>query len=125
MLLLNRHPGLGKFLVASALTLLYLLSTPFVAGTMLQKLEIPFAPTISQSEAQVIVLLGSGTYFNAAEYGGDTVSRYGPGAHSLCRAPASAHRQADTGDRWRPARQQFFRSSTDESGAGKRFSGSG
>ncbi len=36
VLLLRRHPRLGKLLVVSTLILLYLLSTPFIAGTMLQ-----------------------------------------------------------------------------------------
>ncbi|MCX7183847.1 MAG: YdcF family protein [Nitrosospira sp.] len=76
VLLLRRHPRLGKLLVASTLILLYLLSTPFVAGTMLQKLETPFVPGFADSGAQAIVVLGGGTYFNAVEYGGDTVSRY-------------------------------------------------
>lgn len=76
VLLLRRHPRLGKLLVVSTLILLYLLSIPFIAGTMLQKLETPFVPDFADSGAQAIVVLGGGTYFNAVEYGGDTVSRY-------------------------------------------------
>ena len=76
MLLLRRHPELGKFVVVTTLILLYLLSTPFVAGTMLQKLETPFAPGFSNNGAQAIVMLGGCTHFNSAEYDGDTVSRY-------------------------------------------------
>src|SRR6185437_1434141 len=76
MLLLKRRPRTGKILVVSALTLLYLLSTPFVAETALQKLETlpahnPF------DRIQAIVVLGAGTYFNAPEYDGNTVNRLG------------------------------------------------
>lgn len=76
LLLLKRRPRTGKILVASALALLYLLSTPFVAETALQKLETlpvhnPF------DKIQAIVVLGAGTYFNAPEYDGSTVNRLG------------------------------------------------
>jgi uncharacterized SAM-binding protein YcdF (DUF218 family) len=76
ILLLKRRPTTGKILVVSALALLYLLSTPFVAETALQKLETlpahnPF------DRIQAIVVLGAGTYFNAPEYDGNTVNRLG------------------------------------------------
>ncbi|MEO6824574.1 MAG: YdcF family protein [Nitrosospira sp.] len=76
LLLLKRRPRTGKILVASALALLYFLSTPFVAETALQKLETlpvhnPF------DKIQAIVVLGAGTYFNAPEYNGSTVNRLG------------------------------------------------
>jgi uncharacterized SAM-binding protein YcdF (DUF218 family) len=76
VLLLKHHPRLGRFLLASTLVLLYLISTPFIAETMLQKFETPYVADSVNSEGQVIVVLGGGTYFNAVEYGGDTVSRY-------------------------------------------------
>lgn len=76
VLLLGRCPRMGSFLVMSALVLLYLLSTPYVAETALQKLEKPPAPH-SFDTVQAIVILASGTYFNAPEYGGDTVNRLG------------------------------------------------
>ena len=40
-LLLKRRPRLGKLMVWSALALLYLLSIPFVAEALLQRLETP------------------------------------------------------------------------------------
>ena len=69
VLLLTHHPRLGRFLLASTLVLLYIISTPFVAETMLQKIETPYVADIVNSEGQVIVVLGGGTYFNAVEYG--------------------------------------------------------
>ena len=76
VLLLKHHPRLGRFLLASTLALLYLISTPFIAETMLQKIETPYVADSVSSEGRVIVVLGGGTYFNAVEYGGDTVNRY-------------------------------------------------
>ena len=76
VLLLTHHPRLGRFLLASTLVLLYIISTPFVAETMLQKIETPYVADSVNSEGQVIVVPGGGTYFNAVEYGGDTVNRY-------------------------------------------------
>lgn len=76
VLLIKRRPRIGKVLVMLALTLLYLLSIPFVAETALQKLEAP--PTShSFDNIQAIVVLGAGTYFDAPEYDGDTVNRLG------------------------------------------------
>jgi uncharacterized SAM-binding protein YcdF (DUF218 family) len=92
VLLLKHHPRLGRFLLASTLVLLYLISTPFIAETMLQKLETPYVADSVNSEGQVIVVLGGGTYFNAVEYGGDTVSRY-----SLERIRYTAHLHQLTG----------------------------
>jgi uncharacterized SAM-binding protein YcdF (DUF218 family) len=76
VLLLKRHPGVGKVLVLFAFALLYLLSTPIVAETALQKLET--LPVLKSFDSvQAIVVLGAGTYFNAPEYGGHTVNRFG------------------------------------------------
>lgn len=77
ILLLRRHPVAGRVLAVVTLTLLYLLSTPFVAETALRKLETPPPPNFIDNSAQAIVVLGSSTYFNAPEYHGHTVSRYG------------------------------------------------
>ena len=79
LLLLKWRPRLGKLLIAVTLALLYLLSTPFFAELMLQRLETrpPPGPFNSfDSGIQAIVVLGSGTYFDAPEYGGHTVSRF-------------------------------------------------
>lgn len=76
VLLLKRHPKVGKVLVISTLTLLYLMSTPFVAETALQKLETLPVPDFVDTDIQAVVVLGGGTYFNAPEYDGHTVNRY-------------------------------------------------
>ncbi|MEO7320708.1 MAG: YdcF family protein [Nitrosospira sp.] len=76
VLLLKRRPRVGKVLVVFALALLYLLSTPFVAETALQKLET--LPALESFDSvQAIVVLGAGTYFNAPEYNSHTVNRLG------------------------------------------------
>lgn len=75
-LLLKRWPRLGKLMVLSALALLYLLSIPFVAETLLQRLETPPERGPFDNDAQAIVVLGGGTYYQAPEYGDDTVGRY-------------------------------------------------
>lgn len=77
VLILKRRPALGKLLIITALSLLYLLSTPFVAKTVLQTLETSFSlpGPVNNNSAQAIVVLGGGTYFNAVEYGGPTVGR--------------------------------------------------
>ena len=77
VLLLKHHPRLGKALVIATLILLYLLSTPFVAETMLQKLETLPSSAPLDANMQAIVVLGAGTYFNAPEYDGNTVNRLG------------------------------------------------
>jgi uncharacterized SAM-binding protein YcdF (DUF218 family) len=70
---------MGKLLLIGAPTLLYLLSTPFIAGQLMVPLEIYPAlssDTLKENSAQAIVVLGSGVYESAPEYGGsDTVSR--------------------------------------------------
>lgn len=75
-LLLKRRPELGKLMVLSALALLYLLSIPFVAEALLQRLETPPERSPFDNDAQAIVVLGGGTYYQAPEYGDDTVGRY-------------------------------------------------
>ncbi|MEO7559605.1 MAG: YdcF family protein [Nitrosospira sp.] len=91
ILLLKRRPRAGKILVMSALMLLYLLSTPFVAETALQKLETRPAPHPFDN-VQAIVVLGAGTYFNAPEYDGNTVNRLGL---ERIRYAARLHRHTD------------------------------
>ena len=76
VLLLTHHPRLGRFLLASTLLLLYLISTPFISETLLQKLETESVIGSTDTGVGAIVVLGGGTYFNAVEYGGDTVNRY-------------------------------------------------
>lgn len=75
-LLLKRRPRLGKLMVLSALALLYLLSIPFVAEALLQRLETLPERNPFDNGVQAIVVLGGGTYYHAPEYGSDTVGRY-------------------------------------------------
>ncbi len=79
LVLLKWRPRLGTLLITATLTLLYLLSTPFFAELMLQRLETrpPLGPINTlDNGVQAIVVLGSSTYFDAPEYGGHTVSRF-------------------------------------------------
>ena len=73
-LLLGRRPRLGRGLIALSLTLLYALSTPVCADRLLGLLERHAGPAKLGQNAGAIVVLGGGTYSNAPEYGGDTVS---------------------------------------------------
>lgn len=69
----NRRPRIARILLTTSIAFLWLLSTPFIAESLLHQLEDePLAIDIRQADA--IVVLGGGTYFNAPEYGGDTVN---------------------------------------------------
>jgi uncharacterized SAM-binding protein YcdF (DUF218 family) len=77
-----------------ALIVLYPLSTQFVADRLLGWLEPPPRDPAADRNGQAIVVLGSGTYFNAPEYGSDTVSagslvrlRYAAYLHRTLRKP--------------------------------------
>lgn len=76
ILLLASRPRLGKRLLVATLALLYLLSTPLIADSLLQELETPPEGNVLYNDAQAIVVLGGGTYYNAPEYGNHTVGRY-------------------------------------------------
>lgn len=75
LFLWRSRPRLAFSLLASAFALLWLLSTPFVAESLLQSLEP--APLDTRSDtmptADAIVVIGGGTNFYAPEYDGDTV----------------------------------------------------
>ena len=72
LVLLKSRPLFGRTLIAAGLGLLALLSTPLVGNSMLSLLEPPDGDPLRRA-ADAIVVLGAGTYFNAPEYGGDTV----------------------------------------------------
>lgn len=76
ILLLNRHPRLGRNLTIAAWLLLYLLSMPLVGRALLQSLETvpPLPPGAYSAEAGAIVVLAGGVYDDAPEYDGDSVS---------------------------------------------------
>jgi len=94
LLLLRSRPRPGRALLVAALALLWLLSTPFVAGGALRLLESKVkAVDVKIQTADAIVVLGGGTYFNAPEYSAtDTVSE-----PSLVRLRYAAKLQRETG----------------------------
>lgn len=74
--LLGRHPKTGRGLLVVTTGLLYLLSTPFVAESLLKSLEAPPARLVVDDRIQAVVVLGGGTYVNAMEFGGHTAGRF-------------------------------------------------
>src|SRR5688572_20870685 len=75
--LLKRRPRLGRLLLGLSVTLLYALSTRFLADHLLHALETPALDPGAIGPGEAIVVLGAGTYHNAPEYGTDTVNRHG------------------------------------------------
>ena len=74
--LLKRKPKLGKSLIALSLSLLFALSTPFVANSLMALLERHIQvlqPGVARA-AQAIVVLGGGVYRDAPEYAVDMVN---------------------------------------------------
>lgn len=73
--ILRRRKRAQRYWLWSCTVLLYVLATNSVGGSLLQLLEqTPPWSADAPGNAQAIVVLGGGTYFNAPEYGGDTVS---------------------------------------------------
>lgn len=70
--LLSRHPRLGRALLGAALAALWLLSTPIVAGRLLDGLKPPHT-VLDGSEADAIVILGGGRIRDSLDYNGDTL----------------------------------------------------
>lgn len=83
------HPRLGRTLVAGSLALLWVCSTPYFAEGALRLLENSVQAVDTKAKgADAIVVLGAGIYFNAPEYGADTIKeaalvrlRYGAKLH--------------------------------------------
>ena len=92
LLVLRRRPWLGRALLGLTFILLYALSTRFVADHLLHALETPWSNPLAVGTGQAIVVLGAGSYFNAPEYGGDTVN-----AQALVRLRYAAHLHRATG----------------------------
>lgn len=89
----HKRPVIARVLLTTAVVLLWLLSTPFVAEALLHELEgEPYVTDTRKPLAEAIVVLGGGTYFHAPEYGGDTVSR-----ETLERLRFAARLQRETG----------------------------
>jgi len=75
-LLLSRTcPRTGRTLLVTSIALLWISSTPYFAEGALHLLEGPAKAVDTRAQsADAIIVLGGGTYFNAPEYGADTVS---------------------------------------------------
>ncbi|MFZ2162344.1 MAG: YdcF family protein [Sideroxyarcus sp.] len=87
----HKRPLIARTLLTASVVLLWLLSTPYFAGLLLQGLEgEPYVTDTSKPLADAIVVLGGGTYFHAPEYGGDTV---GPETLERLRFAAKLHRE--------------------------------
>lgn len=89
----RKYPRLGRAILIGALGLLWLCSTPYLARSGLRLLErsVKVVDVKAQS-ADVIVVLGAGTYFHAPEYGSDTVDK-----DDLVRLRYAAKLQRETG----------------------------
>jgi uncharacterized SAM-binding protein YcdF (DUF218 family) len=70
----HKRPRVARTLISISVVGIWLLSTPFVADSLLQSIEGK-PVDIAQHPAQAIVVLSGGQHFNAAEYGGNTVSK--------------------------------------------------
>ncbi len=90
--LLRSRPRTGRTLLITATAGLYLLAMPLTATFLLQQWEAPPLEAGQLKNAQAIVVLGSGKYANAPEYGGDTVNATG-----LVRLRYAASLQRETG----------------------------
>lgn len=87
------HPRLGRTLVIGSLALLWICSTPYFARHALRALESSVKAVDAQAQAaDAIIVLGGNTYFNAPEYGTDTVSE-----PALVRLRYAAKLQRETG----------------------------
>lgn len=75
LLLARRWMRAGWSITSAAVVALWLLSTPLVSGNLIRWIE-PARPADLSAvrQAGAIVVLGSGTYYAAPEYGGDTTS---------------------------------------------------
>ena len=92
LLLWSKRPRVARLLLSAAFILLWLLSTPFLAQSLLHTLEgSPLKLDEKILSAGAIVVAGGGSYLNAPEYAGDTVS-----AASLERVRYAAHLYRNT-----------------------------
>lgn len=78
LVLLTRHPRLGRLMLITTSLLLYVVSTPILVDALRKQAETvsPLDPTAPLPQADAIVVLSGGLYHKAPEYGGDTVNGY-------------------------------------------------
>jgi uncharacterized SAM-binding protein YcdF (DUF218 family) len=69
------HVRTGIGIAAFSFLALYALGTPLCSKSLLRTLEDPYTDPVKDRGAGAIVVLGGGSYANAPEYGGDTVSK--------------------------------------------------
>jgi len=97
LILLRRSQRYGKILIISGALLLVAASLPVITGPLVTAMEnIPALnkEQMKTTNAGAIVILAGGSYLNAPEYGGDTVStptleriRYGAYVHRQTELP--------------------------------------
>ena len=75
LMVLKRRRALATGLLAASLAGIWLLSTPIVAGALLDSLKPP-PVHLTGKEADAIVILGGGRITNSVEYGGDTAKNF-------------------------------------------------
>ncbi len=85
----HKRPRVARILLTLSIAGIWLLSTPFVADSLLQSLEGK-PVNIAKNPADAIVVLSGGQHFNAKEYGGNTVSKE---TLARVRYAAMLHRQ--------------------------------
>lgn len=74
LFLWHKHPRTARILISVSIAGIWLLSTPFVANSLLQSIEGK-PVDISKNSADAIVVLSGGQHFNAPEYGGNTLNK--------------------------------------------------
>lgn len=86
----RRFPRASTALLSAGLILVWIFSMPVTGDRLLRTLERgTHTDAKDMRDAQAIVVLAGGSYFNAPEYGGDTISQ---GTLERLRLGASLHR---------------------------------
>ena len=93
LLFARRWRRSGLALAGFSMAALWLLGTPVISNTLVRTIEPAQKPDMQHlRDAGAIVVLGGGTYFDAPEYGGDTV-----GTFTLERVRWAARLHRETG----------------------------
>lgn len=73
---LRRRPALGRGLIVSMLALMWIFAMPLTGNALLMLLEKDSTVRVDvPTQAQAIVVLGGGVYFDGPEYAGGTVGK--------------------------------------------------
>lgn len=88
----RKHPRAATALLTLSLGALWLLSTPWVAQTLVRYIEPAPTDPLQAPPAQAIIVLGGGQYFHAPEYASDTVNEA-----TLARLRYAAYLRQKTG----------------------------